>query len=91
MHWQEVECFFAGLAKYLTDKALVCLYGPFNYHGQYTSASNDQFDQWLKTRDPKSGIRDFETLEKLASATGLTIKNDFTMPANNRLLVLQKY
>ena len=89
MHWQEVECFFAGLAKYLTEKALICLYGPFNYNGQYTSASNESFDQWLKARDPQSGLRDFEAIKKLAKATNLIIKNDFAMPANNRLLVMQ--
>ncbi|NOQ13139.1 MAG: DUF938 domain-containing protein, partial [Methyloprofundus sp.] len=90
MHWQEVEDFFAGLAKYLTDRAVVCIYGPFNYHGQYTSESNAQFDQYLKARDPQSGIRDFEAIETLAKAAHLVISDDFSMPANNRLLVLQK-
>jgi cyclopropane fatty-acyl-phospholipid synthase-like methyltransferase len=90
MHWLEVERFFAGLAKYLTDKAIVCIYGPFNYQGQYTSASNAQFDQWLKACEPQSGIRDFEAIENLAKAANLMVKNDFSMPANNRLLVLQK-
>ncbi len=90
MHWKEVECLFAGLKKYLTDKALVCIYGPFNYNGHYTSGSNLQFDQWLKSRDPQRGIRDFEAIEKLAMAAGLIIKDDFSMPANNRLLVFQK-
>jgi len=90
MHWQEVEEFFAGLAKYLMDRAVVCIYGPFNYHGQYTSASNAQFDQYLKARDPHSGIRDSEAIERLAKIASLVIKDDFAMPANNRLLVLQK-
>ncbi len=90
MPWQEVEDFFAGLAKYLTYRAVVCIYGPFNYHGQYTSASNAQFDQWLKARDSQSGIRDFERIEVLAKTANLVIKNDFAMPANNRLLVWQK-
>ncbi len=90
MHWQQVECFFAGLGKYLTDAAAVCIYGPFNYHGSYTSASNAQFDQWLKIRDPLSGIRDIEAIESLAKTVNLLIKEDFSMPANNRLLVLTK-
>ena len=90
MHWQEVECFFAGLAKYLSEKAWVCIYGPFNYNGHYTSGSNLQFDQWLKSCDPQSGIRDFEAIEKLAKAASLELRNDFSMPANNRLLVFQK-
>ena len=90
MHWHEVESLFTGLAKYLTEKAAVCIYGPFNYKGQYTSPSNKQFDQWLRARDPESGIRDFEAIETLAKAAGVTLTNDHTMPANNRLLVFHK-
>jgi len=90
MHWHEVEHFFTGLKKYLSDNATVCIYGPFNYQGQFTSQSNEQFDQWLKTQDSARGIRDFEAIEKLANNIGLIIKNDFEMPANNRILVFQK-
>ena len=90
MNWSEVECFFAGLKRYLSKKAWVCIYGPFNYNGHYTSGSNLQFDQWLKSRDSQSGIRDFEAIEKLAKAVSLELINDFAMPANNRLLVFQK-
>lgn len=90
MHWDEVECLFTGLATKLSPQASVCIYGPFNYRGQYTSDSNKQFEQWLKARDPASGIRDYSAIEKLANAAGLIIKNDFAMPANNRLLVLRK-
>ncbi|NOR70482.1 MAG: DUF938 domain-containing protein [Methylomarinum sp.] len=90
MSWQEVECLFLKLAKYLTEQAIVCIYGPFNYNGQYTSASNQQFDQSLKLRNPKSGIRDFEAIKELAHTANLIISDDFAMPANNRLLVLRK-
>jgi len=90
MHWHEVECFFNGLEKYLSDISTVCIYGPFNYQGQYTSQSNEQFDQWLKNQDPARGIRDFEAIEKLANHAGLYIEDDFSMPANNRLLVFKK-
>ena len=89
MHKHEVEFLFSGLRKYLTDNTTVCIYGPFNYRGQYTSQSNEQFDQWLKARDPESGIRDFEVIESLANKAGLLISDDFEMPANNRLLVFQ--
>ena len=90
MHSDEVESLFSGLGQYLADNATVCFYGPFNYHGQYTSQSNKQFDQWLKARDPDSGIRDFEVIESLANKVGLLLLDDFEMPANNRLLVFQK-
>ncbi|WP_455375448.1 DUF938 domain-containing protein, partial [Kaarinaea lacus] len=67
-----------------------CLYGPFNYQGQYTSPSNAHFDQWLKARDPESGIRDFEALNALANENHLKLVKDYEMPVNNRLLVWQK-
>lgn len=90
MQTKEVKCFFKGLSRNLIEHAPVCIYGPFNYHGHYTSASNEEFDQFLKARDPRSGIRDFEMIEELANTMGLIIKDDFAMPANNRLLVFQK-
>ncbi len=90
MHRHEVERFFSGLTNYLSADAKVCIYGPFNYLGLYTSASNKQFDQWLKERDPNSGIPDFELIETLAQNAGLELQNDFEMPANNRLLFFKK-
>lgn len=90
MHWQEVENLFSRLENYLSEKTVACIYGPFNYNGQYTSSSNEEFNQWLKMRDPESGIRDFEAIETLANIAGLILKNDHEMPANNRLLIFQK-
>ena len=65
-------------------------HGPFNYGGEFTSDSNRAFDQWLKDRDPASGIRDFEAVDALARAIGLALVEDNAMPANNRALVWQK-
>ena len=87
MSWRKVEQLFERLEFYLNPQAKVCLYGPFNYNGRYTSESNARFDQWLKSRDPLSGIRDFEAILALAGQSGLCLKKDSAMPANNRLLV----
>lgn len=89
MPWHQIKCFFAGLATYLAKDALVCFYGPFNYNGQYTSDSNKRFDLWLKEHDPQSGLRDFSDVKQLEKSVNLDIKNNFSMPANNRLLVFQ--
>jgi trans-aconitate methyltransferase len=89
MSWNEVQRFFDRLAEHLNPKALVCIYGPFNYNGAYTSDSNARFDQWLKSQNTLSGIRDFEDILVLASTRGLSLMSDNAMPANNRLLVLQ--
>lgn len=86
----EVELLFQRLASYLNPNALVCIYGPFNYQGQFTSDSNARFNDWLKAQNPHSGIRDFEKIYELAESIGLQILDDHAMPANNRLLVFQK-
>lgn len=88
--WELVKKFFINAAQHLANKGTLCVYGPFNYQGNFTSASNANFDLWLKERDRDSGIRDFEAIEQLASEVGLKLVADNTMPANNRLLVFTK-
>ncbi len=87
MGWPEVEQFFAGVGAVLEPGGVLAVYGPFNYGGRYTSESNARFDVWLKTRDPGSGVRDFEAVDALAHAQGLVLQQDIAMPANNRTLV----
>lgn len=88
--WPQVENLFQGVGRTLQAQGLFCLYGPFNYRGEFTSASNAQFDAWLKQRDARSGIRDFEALDRLAQQQGLILQDDYAMPANNRILVWRK-
>ena len=90
MHWEEVEIFFSRIGSILPAGGLLLVYGPFNYHGDYTSESNARFDLWLKARDPNSGIRNFQDLDVLASNQGLQLQSDYEMPANNRILHWQK-
>ena len=90
MSWHCVCNMFAGIGRVLAEDGILALYGPFNYDGRYTSDSNARFDAWLKARDPVSGIRDFEALDKLARAQGMTLINDYEMPVNNRILVWKR-
>lgn len=87
MSWAAVQACFAGVSKLLPSQGLFIAYGPFNYGGQFTSASNARFDQWLKQRDPDSGIRNFEALNALAVQAGMALQADYAMPVNNRMLV----
>ncbi len=90
MAWSEIETLFGRLKPLLVHNALCCIYGPFNYGGTYTSDSNAKFDQWLHERNPLSGIRDMEAVLSLAHIADMELFDDFTMPSNNRLLVLRK-
>jgi cyclopropane fatty-acyl-phospholipid synthase-like methyltransferase len=90
MSAEHVPYFFQGVGKVLQTGGRLCVYGPFRYQGNYTSDSNARFDEWLKERDPLSGIRDIETVNELATRNGLELLADHAMPANNQLLVWQK-
>jgi hypothetical protein len=90
MAFDAVELLFDALGSYAGEELVLAVYGPFNYGGRYTSASNANFDQWLARQHPDSAIRDFEDVNRLAQAAGLCLESDIEMPANNRLLVWQK-
>ena len=90
MGWQAVREFFRGVGAVLAAPGVLCVYGPFRFHGEHTSDSNADFDRWLKARDAASGVRDFEALESLAHAQGLELAADHAMPANNRTLVWRR-
>ncbi len=90
MPWPVVELFFSRLNQLLCQQATLCIYGPFNYNGCFTSSSNQTFDASLKSRDPTMGIRDIEQVLLLAQQHGFTLQQDVTMPANNRLLCFTK-
>lgn len=90
MPWNAVEAMFKGASNSLSSDGLFMLYGPFNYNGEFTSESNRQFEVWLKEVNPCRGIRDFEAVNHLAELHRLKLKQDFEMPANNRLLVWRK-
>jgi cyclopropane fatty-acyl-phospholipid synthase-like methyltransferase len=90
MPWTAVEQLFAGVDTVLEREGTLAVYGPFNYHGTYTSDSNREFDGWLKQRSAFSAIRDFEAVNALAGSIGLQLVNDHAMPANNRLIVWRR-
>lgn len=90
MGWDAVRSMIQGVGQILSEGGLFILYGPFNYGHKYSSDSNARFDEWLRQRDPVSGIRNFEDVEKLANEAQLTLHEDISMPANNRILCWRK-
>ena len=90
MAWPEVEALFAALPAIASADAKLAVYGPFNYEGRFTSASNRDFDRSLKAQAPHMGIREFADVDRLAQAAGFVLVEDAAMPANNRCLVWQR-
>lgn len=87
MSWDRVETMFEGVGRLLPAGGVLCVYGPFNVGGQYTSEGNARFDEALRAQGAHMGLRDLEAMQQLARSCGLTAIADHAMPANNRLLV----
>ena len=65
--WQATEGLFAGAARLLPpmDGPLI-LYGPYLEREVETAPSNLAFDESLKARDPRWGLRDLADVDALA-------------------------
>lgn len=90
MNFEAVKCMFKIVGISLPPTGRFCLYGPFKLNGAFTSESNSRFDESLKARDPRMGIRDLEALHALALDNGLNHERSYAMPANNMLIVWGK-
>jgi len=90
MGWPEVEAMFRALPTVASPGAKLAIYGPFNYGGKPTSASNAEFDRSLRSRAAQMGVRDFEAVNALARQAGFEAIDDVAMPANNRCLLWRR-
>lgn len=88
--WEAVEHLFAGVARVLAQGGFLYVYGPYRYSDRALEPSNEKFDLWLKERDPRSGIRDFDAVDALANMSCLKLAGDQSMPANNRSIWWRK-
>ena len=88
--WASAEGLFAGAARLLGQGAPLVLYGPYLEDGVETAPSNLAFDQWLKEKDPRFGIRRIEDVDALAARQGFTRTRRVEMPANNLMLTYRK-
>jgi len=82
--WKGVENLFAGAGRVLAPGGVLVVYGAYRYATRPLEPSNETFDQWLKARDPASGVRDFEAVNALAQQNALLLSGDRAMPGNNR-------
>ncbi|MCL4748001.1 MAG: DUF938 domain-containing protein [Burkholderiaceae bacterium] len=88
--WAATRALFAGAAEVLAGSGPVVLYGPFKVGGAHTAPSNEQFDRWLRERDPASGVRDLDEVAREARAQGFELTETVSMPANNLCVVFDR-
>lgn len=81
--WDASEGLFHGAARLLSAGAPLYLYGPYRRADVVTAPSNEAFDESLKVRNPKWGLRDLEAVTALARDNGFSGPAITEMPANN--------
>ena len=77
-----------GARRHVTPGGQLILYGPFRVDGEHTAPSNATFDESLRERDPRWGIRDLEAIRDAAS--GFVLEERVEMPANNQVLIFRR-
>ncbi len=90
LHISPVHCLHALFNEssiYLGIGCNLFIYGPFKINGQNTSKSNQLFDETLRERNKRWGIRDLELVNEIAMNNNFLTGTVFSMPANNLLIV----
>jgi cyclopropane fatty-acyl-phospholipid synthase-like methyltransferase len=87
--WETTPALLAGAAHVLPADGVLYCYGPFRRDGRHTAPTNASFDEWLKSRDPRFGVRDLEAVQAQAQAAGLQLDEVIDMPANNFSLIFR--
>jgi hypothetical protein len=88
--WQATVGLMRGAGTLLLPGAPLVLYGPYIREGVPTAPSNLAFDESLKARDPRWGLRTLEAVHAEAETNGLAFERLFEMPANNLTVVFRK-
>lgn len=79
-----------GAGRVLPSGAPLFLYGPYRRTGHPVEPSNAAFDENLKSRDPRWGLRLLEDVADCAAQSGLELERVVEMPANNLSVVFRR-
>ena len=86
--WDVALGLLRGAARHLQPGGTLVVYGPFRLGGEHTAPSNQAFDDSLKAKDSRFGVRDLEAVLDVAKEQGFRLRERVEMPANNQLLAL---
>lgn len=88
--WEATLGLLDGAARLLNTGAPLIFYGPWLADDVETAPSNLAFDESLKSRDSRWGLRRVEAVIEEAAARGLEFREKRLMPANNMMLLFAK-
>ena len=88
--WEATIGLMKGAGFTLKEDGFLYLYGPYKKDNQHTAPSNIEFEEWLKAKDPRFGVRDMQDVVNEAQKNGLVLDAEVAMPANNFSLVFKR-
>ena len=88
--WRTCLGLFEGASQVIKPGCILYLYGPFKRGGQHTAASNERFDQSLRSSDPSWGVRNIGDVTATATQNGFDLDRVVEMPANNLSVVFRQ-
>ncbi|WP_067733994.1 DUF938 domain-containing protein [Novosphingobium naphthalenivorans] len=88
--WESTEGLMAGAGRLLAPGHPLVLYGPYRRAGHPIEPGNQAFDEDLKRRDPRWGLRFLEEVSACALEQGLVLERFVEMPANNLTVIFRK-
>ena len=80
-----------GAGRHLAPGGVLVTYGPYVLDDEPLTASNVEFDAWLKARDPSWGIRRLADVVAHARGASLRLRDRVAMPSNNLMLVFERF
>lgn len=89
--WTCCAALMRGAARQLAPQGRLVTYGPYLEDEVPTSEGNLRFDATLRTQDSAWGIRRRAAVEEEARRAGMHLVSRHAMPANNLLLVWQRF
>ena len=88
--WAATEGLIRGASRILDAGAPLYLYGPFRQPAKPIAPSNAVFDEDLRNRDPRWGLRDLDEVAASAGYHGFVLARVVEMPANNLSVIFRK-
>jgi hypothetical protein len=86
--WEATLGLLGGAARLLAPGSPLIIYGPFRREGVPLAPSNAAFDESLRARDARWGLRSVEAARE--AARGFSLDRIVEMPANNLTLVFRR-
>lgn len=88
--WEATLALMAGAGRLLPAGGPLVLYGPYRRDGHLLEPSNEAFDESLKARNPRWGLRLLEDVAAEAAKNGLAFERLVEMPANNLCVTFRR-